>query len=299
MAGLGAEFGIALFYFLIVVICSFSILPGYETLNHFIWLLKITFFPGNSISFSEILTGDALTSLSKVLKDFGVTLIIVYSKFRGERAVENHDVGMMLVAILASLPFALRVRQCSVQFMGATEFWHKWPVFLNIMKYMTGFPPIWLTAASSFGYFHPSLPFATAVAATINSTYSFLWDIIMDWGLFSISREFKVTRRPRLLLPVTFHIIAAIVNLVLRFSWAANRFEIFATLHPSHLILFIEVAEVFRRAMWNIFRIEWEIIVKQSIMTVAKNTDEYSDQDDMIALIDRSQGKLSPGKEMV
>ena len=76
-------------------------------------------------------------------------------------------------------------------------------------------------------------------------------------------------------------------------------FEIFATLHPSHLILFIEVAEVFRRAMWNIFRIEWEIIVKQNILTVAKNTDEYSDQDDMIALIDRSQGKISPHKEMV
>ena len=96
-----------------------------------------------------------------------------------------------------------------------------------------------------------------------------------------------------------FHIIAAIVNLVLRFSWAANRFEIFATLHPSHLILFIEVAEVFRRAMWNIFRIEWEIIVKQNILTVAKNTDEYSDQDDMIALIDRSQGKISPHKESI
>ena len=37
--------------------------------------------------------------------------------------MEFHDFGMMLVAILASLPFALRVRQCSVQLMGASDNW--------------------------------------------------------------------------------------------------------------------------------------------------------------------------------
>jgi hypothetical protein len=56
------------------------------------------------------------------------------------------------------------------------------------------------------------------------------------------------------------HLAIAIVNLVLRFSWAANRLPLFATLPPSHLVLLVEVAEIFRRSMWFIFRIEWEMV---------------------------------------
>lgn len=38
---------------------------------------------------------------------------------------------------------------------------------------MTAFPPIWLAAAASLGYFHPDLPLITAAMATFNSLYSF------------------------------------------------------------------------------------------------------------------------------
>ena len=34
-------------------------------------------------------------------------------------------------------------------------------------------------------------------------------------------------------------------------------------MHPSHLILLIEAAEIFRRAMWNLFRVEWEVMVME------------------------------------
>ncbi len=47
-------------------------------------------------------------------------------------------------------------------------------MFLNIIKYFTSFPPIWLTAAASLGYTHPQMPYYVSLAAFINSTYSFL-----------------------------------------------------------------------------------------------------------------------------
>lgn len=56
------------------------------------------------------------------------------------------------------------------------------------------------------------------------------------------------------------HVIIASINLFLRFSWAASRLPVFARLPPAHLILLIEVAEIVRRSMWFIFRIEWEMV---------------------------------------
>jgi hypothetical protein len=46
--------------------------------------------------------------------------------------------------------------------------------------------------------------------------------------------------------------------------------------------------------MWNIFRVEWEIIVKQTAATVSKNQDDYRvpDSDVELGFVDHvSQGK--------
>mmetsp|Transcript_21193 Transcript_21193/g.29154 ORF Transcript_21193/g.29154 Transcript_21193/m.29154 type:complete len:164 (+) Transcript_21193:15-506(+) len=128
---------------------------------------------------------------------------------------------------------------------------------------MTAFPPIWITAAASLGYYHSSLPAVIALAAAVNSLYSFLWDVIMDWGLLSFSRDCRWSTRQRLLLPWPSYVFAVLINLVLRFSWAMNRLPWFKELDMTVVILTIELGEICRRAMWNIFRIEWEILVQQ------------------------------------
>lgn len=85
----------------------------------------------------------------------------------------------------------------------------------------------------------------------------------MDWGLLSVSREFKISRRSRILLPLPFYIMAVVLNLLLRFSWTINRLPGMSHVHSSVIVLIIEIGEVFRRAMWNMIRIEWEVIVQQ------------------------------------
>lgn len=231
-------------------------------------VLRSVFFPGNSISFSEIMLADALTSLSKVFKDVGVTVIAMYAYMQGTAVVEYHEQGMLLVACLASLPALLRVRQCWVQFTGFNEPSAKILVALNIVKYCSAFPPIWLVAASSLGYSHPALPMVTASMSVINSVYSYVWDIMMDWGLIQFSMKKNgavcVCFRPRSLFffPSIAYVFAIVVNLVLRFSWMANQLEVFRGLHATQLVLLVELIEVIRRAIWNVFRVEWEIINK-------------------------------------
>ena len=220
-------------------------------------------FPGNSISFPEIVFADALTSMSKVFKDVGVTLVALYAHLQTEPLVLYHEQGMLLVALLASVPATIRVRQCWVQFSGATDAATKVAVMLNIIKYCTAFPPIWLAAAASLGHTHPALPAAIVATSAINSVYSFLWDVMMDWGLVQLSMikgKVCLRTRPLCFYPAPAYFLAASLNFVLRFSWMANQLEALQGLSVAGLLLVVEVAEVFRRAVWNLFRVEWEII---------------------------------------
>lgn len=82
----------------------------------------------------------------------------------------------------------------------------------------------------------------------------------MDWGLLSCNKDGSLYVRHRTLLPLPLYAIVTVINLLLRFSWAANRITFFESLHPSMLVLVIELGEVLRRSIWFIFRIEWEVI---------------------------------------
>lgn len=85
----------------------------------------------------------------------------------------------------------------------------------------------------------------------------------MDWGLLTFTRDGRVLRRQRLYLPVISYVLLVVVNFILRFSWLVNRLPGADHLHSSIIVLVIEVGEVFRRALWNIYRIEWEVITQQ------------------------------------
>jgi len=240
-----------------------------QQVKPFLDLLHLVFAPNpHHISFSEILLADALCSLSKVFKDVGIYLVALYSHMAYTPTVEAHDGAMLLVAMLASIPFALRVRQCSIQLMNESSVSAGLPICINIIKYLSSFFPIWLAAAASLGVNHKQMPYLMVVFATINSSLSFCWDIVMDWGLISIKRRnpnvpcssLQLYFRPRLLLPLYTHVLAAAINLCLRFSWTATMIPAFAGIDSATLVLLVEVAEVLRRAMWNVFRVEWQII---------------------------------------
>jgi hypothetical protein len=82
--------------------------------------------------------------MSKVLKDLGVSLLAIYCQYYGVELVNYHNVGMVLIALLASWPFWLRMRQCAIQIDCANDSISKIPPTLNLIKYFTAFPPIWL-----------------------------------------------------------------------------------------------------------------------------------------------------------
>lgn len=64
--------------------------------------------------------------------------------------------------------------QCRVQLSSCPDFIARVPVFLNIIKYFSAFPPIWLTAYASLGYTLPNMQSIVTGFAAVNSIYSFL-----------------------------------------------------------------------------------------------------------------------------
>lgn len=269
------EMSLLSYYLFMLMILMIPNIPGQDVRSSLFRLSYQVFFPNTSVSFAEVVLADVLTSLSKVFKDIGFTIMMIYAKLTKTNIIDHHESGMILIALLASLPFWLRIRQCSVQLWYAPDFNARIPISLNTLKYVSGFPPIWIAAAASLGYFHPRLPQLTAVFATINSLFSYSWDLLMDWGMISFFRGKNAAHRtPRRLIHAGFLLIAASVNLILRFSWTANYFPIFAFLHPASLIFLVEIAEVFRRWFWIIFRVEWEILA-QTERGLLKDKDDH------------------------
>ena len=125
----------------------------------------------------------------------------------------------------------------------------------------------------------------------VNSIYCFSWDILMDWGMgvnsewvcyhdlgsgggskgeeegggvegVGVGRQFnkRSILRPVLLFGNFWSITAIVLNFILRFSWLLRFYENDLSFTKDQYVLLLQFLEVFRRGVWNIFRLEWELI---------------------------------------
>ena len=54
---------------------------------------------------------------------------------------------------------------------------------------------------------------------TFSSTYSYAWDIYMDWGLLRYWGPDKYGLRDKTNYPIWFYYFAIVTDLILRFTW--------------------------------------------------------------------------------
>lgn len=170
--------------------------PGRERLLH---NLARVFFPAASgVLFVEVLLGDILTSISKVIADVEVTGCVLAAHMVTPKELEDelHDPAEMtgsysyheaecadswMRPLVTSIPFILRFRQCWVQYRVTGK---AFPNLMNCAKYLSSLPVIWISAfTQQEGHFSRELRAAWIFAVSFNSFFSFMWDIVMDWGL--------------------------------------------------------------------------------------------------------------------
>ncbi|KAL7015032.1 hypothetical protein ACKWTF_016251 [Chironomus riparius] len=164
--------------------------------------------------------------------------------------------------IVAMLPAYFRMAQCLRRFRDTKE---AFPHLANAAKYASSFFVVIfssITMATTGSYpksTHNPFFYFWIVSAIVSSCYAYGWDVYMDWGLMSMEGENKFLRDEIVYSNTWFYYIAMVEDFILRFGWTLSMSLIEMGYIDSDIMLSILAPlEVFRRFIWNYFRLENE-----------------------------------------
>jgi len=258
------------------------------------------------VPFIDVFFADAMCSLSKVFFDWGM---LMHLAWQYPKPVPHSTQSIVIPSVVAAIPYLIRARQCIIMYTigGIKNDPNKKDHAMNALKYSTSLFPICLSAYQKTlpsKEAADSLEFYLVGLLTINSLYSFYWDVVMDWGMMhnptaalehacaagAVPNGAEVDAlspkkpevahcghkclRPRLRFGFGISIGIFTLDFILRMSWLLRFYEQMIFPSVDVYILTTELLEVFRRSIWNLLRVEWEKI-KTSKASTPKNDIEH------------------------
>jgi hypothetical protein len=227
-------------------------------------IIKICIAPLVSVKFADFWFADQLTSMSEFLYEIQF-IFCIYPTSSVPQLKEvcdwSYSWGLPLLNIF---PLYCRFMQCLRRYYDSKK---KAQLF-NALKYLISI----LVMVISFvqkrvqneGGWQSTVAWIVVwyAANVVSTLYKVIWDIYMDWGLFQV-RGIKYTLlRKHLLLPPVWYYLAMVENTILRFLWLGIFLAKYYSQSPvmsSQIIQFsVALLELFRRFVWNIFRLEYE-----------------------------------------
>jgi hypothetical protein len=96
---------------------------------------------------------------------------------------------------------------------------------------------------------------AWIVLSIISALYMYFWDIVIEWGFLSNK---YLLRDPRVFQNTWVYYVAMVTNLGLRYAWTITISPSLFTSNVTKSVITTTTAvlEVFRRTVWNIFKVE-------------------------------------------
>jgi len=256
------------------------------------------------VGFADFWLADQLNSLVLVLLDLQYT-VCFYATREGNWSTATDynkcvDKTWFIRPIVACIPAYMRFAQCLRRYRDTKE---TFPHLVNAMKYTTTFfVVIFSTLYIAFpdvnnGY-NPYF-YLWIVFSVISSVYAYAWDIKMDWGLFDTSAgENKFLREEIVYSNVFYYYFGIIEDLVLRFGWA---FSLSLTetgyIHADLMLTILAPLEVFRRFVWNFFRLENEHLNNcgkfRAVRDISVAPMDASDQAAILKMMDEEDGVVN------
>lgn len=227
--------------------------------------------------FPDVIFSDLLTSYSRVIADLWLAgAILIYVTDSPNNSHRKQYENEVIMSMIAAYPYAIRFRQCLIERSSADNSSDKFWSTLNSIKYFTAFPAIFLGifAKKRFSF----LWFLWNTSSAINSTYSFWWDVSMDWSLPFFKQPLSIQNWKfgvrRLFPTFTFAVVSAI-DFVLRMAWVVrvlpeHQSAFFST---DFGIFIMQFLEVFRRCVWVFFRIEAEASKSLAYVNISDRSD--------------------------
>ncbi|OQS01066.1 hypothetical protein THRCLA_05784 [Thraustotheca clavata] len=234
--------------------------------------------PAVETPFVEVFLADGLTSMSKIFHDIAVASLMLMETINGQHS-EHYMTKMKyhpLPYLCAAWPYLIRATQCLISYKRAPLANDKFLHILNTFKYGTGlcvifvgaFPALFGSATTGTSLHVLDGQTMFLLCACCNSLYSLFWDVVMDWGLCqpqSRDIEAQGTKphrflRQTLLYKQEFVYYGAMgLDCFLRILWATSNWQ-WVDIVGAEFKIVMEVAEVLRRCMWNVFRVEWQCV---------------------------------------
>lgn len=206
-------------------------------------------------------------------------------------------------AILACLPAWFRFAQCLRRYYDDNR--GPFPHLFNAIKYSTTFFVVLFSTLTNA--FQPNYedstenPFFTLwiIALVVSSCYTYTWDIKVDWGLLDANRhsEYPFLREEIVYPSPGIYYFALFEDLILRFAWtfSVSLTEI-GIVHADLMLSILAPLEIFRRFIWNFFRLENEHLNNcgefRAVRDISIAPVDASDQAKLIKLMDEPDGSI-------
>ena len=281
-------FPLALFLFFVVKM----FLPWNKSRCYFWTCITYTLgAPFYDVSFRDGFIGDILTSMVRPMQDLAFTTFYLFSGLQGWWIYRNDSINstttleedvvlqpvehswllhtIILPACMVSplwWRFSQTLRQCY-------DTKNRWPYLGNSLKYFLAAQVVILGV-----FFEPQKKnhFSIWVVLYVFATvYQILWDIFMDWEMFSWKirdNRFEL-RKNRLYSSKSVYVAIMVLNIILRFGWILNFIPMqylsqttgvleytFSADFSTFVSPLLACAEIIRRTLWGFLRFELEAL---------------------------------------
>jgi|UniRef100_A0A914PVP6 hypothetical protein len=293
--------------------------------------LKCFTAPFHFVTFTDFWLGDQMNSLSTVFLDFQYficfyTTEVDYSNFSFNVRTMNVTEGPIpygyvdlstgndtcmntagIRAFVSIVPASVRFFQCLRRYRDTRR---AHPHLVNAGKYSTTYLVVLTHSlnrwATSNNPTDTSIFFYLWVASYILSfTYTFLWDVFMDWGLIDprAPKEAPFLREEMIYGTKWFYYFGIIEDFVLRLSWVMNVSLGEAwLLNGDMLTCLMSPLEVFRRFIWNYLRLENEHVNNcgqfRAVRDISVKPIRKGDLESLLAKMDQPDGITHRGLDL-
>lgn len=205
------------------------------------------------VEYRDFFLGDMFCSLTYAIGGIEIFFCLYANAWdQPSQCTSSHS---MLLGFLTTLPGIWRANQCLRRYYST----HEWfPHIANFGKYVCTIL-MYMSLSLYRRHLTTEMKGLFIAFAIVNSIYTSIWDIAMDWSLGDPEAKHRWLRKT---LAYRDHIWwyygAMFIDPILRFNWVFYIIIPLGSQHSTIVSFLIALSEVFRRGIWTLLRVENE-----------------------------------------
>lgn len=246
-----------------------------KTKRHILISMIRLFFSGAyPVQFYDFFLGDIVCSLTYSLADLG-TIICVVSGTPFLYCGSSH---LRSMGVLSCFPSYWRLMQCLRRFFDSGDWF---PHLLNALKYILGIFYNISLCTYRLSQHDTTYKNLFITFGFLNSIYTSVWDLVMDWSLFQIRSSNMFLRNDLYLAGKrdwkngkysmsrkSIYYLAMLWNVLIRFQWLVYILTPTQIQQSAVTSFILAVLEIIRRFIWAIFRVENEHVANTHLFKI-------------------------------